>query len=261
MFILLQLVKVHMSIQIRNVDAKRKIDMKGGTVLDGLPSVGLINAIASECLIRTTGTELYAVIDSSEFPPISIVNNSLPQFPTRLHVNERLKVAFFMSEFNTDEYIQKQLAKKILDWSVEKECGLIISAAGISNVEDDSGRTNYGEVDKDSQTIYAVASSQSAAKMATEKGFVLLKSGWIEGIPATLLNEGTIAGINVIVLLVNTNTDVPDFHASTLISSAVTKLIPGLTCDMDSLTVEAQSVENKMKQVRDGRSATMSIYK
>lgn len=36
MFILLQSVKVHISIQIRNVDAKRKIDMKGGTVLDGI---------------------------------------------------------------------------------------------------------------------------------------------------------------------------------------------------------------------------------
>jgi predicted ATP-grasp superfamily ATP-dependent carboligase len=88
-----------------------------------------------------------------------------------------------------------------------------------------------------------------------------LKSGWIEGIPVTLLNEGTIAGINVIVLLVNTNTDVPDFHASTIISSAVTKQIPGLTCNMDSLTVETQSVENKMKHARDGRSGTMSIYK
>jgi predicted ATP-grasp superfamily ATP-dependent carboligase len=138
---------------------------------------------------------------------------------------------------------------------------LIISAAGISNVEDDSGSTNYGDVNKDSRTIYAVASSQSAAKMAPEKGFVLLKSGWIEGIPVTLLNEGTIAGINVIVLLVNTNTDVPDFHASTIISSTVTKQIPGLTCNMDSLTVETQSVENKMKHARDGRSGTMSIYK
>lgn len=73
--------------------------------------------------------------------------------------------------------------------------------------------------------------------MATEMGFVLLKNGWIEGIPATLLNEYSIAGTDVIVLLVNTATDVPDFRTSAIISSAVTKLIPILTCNMDSLTL------------------------
>jgi predicted ATP-grasp superfamily ATP-dependent carboligase len=47
--------------------------MKGGMIIDGFPSAGLINAIASECLIRSEGTELYAIIDSPEFPPLSIV--------------------------------------------------------------------------------------------------------------------------------------------------------------------------------------------
>lgn len=64
--------------------------MKGG-ILDGLLSIGLINAIASECLIRVVGTELFAVIDSPEFP-LSIINDGLPQFPARLHSNESLKL-------------------------------------------------------------------------------------------------------------------------------------------------------------------------
>jgi predicted ATP-grasp superfamily ATP-dependent carboligase len=59
--------------------------------------------------------------------------------------------------------------------------------------------------------------------------------------------------MDVIVLLVNTFKDVPDFRASALISSAVTKLVPALYCDIGSLMSEAQVIENKMKQIRNGR--------
>jgi predicted ATP-grasp superfamily ATP-dependent carboligase len=81
------------------------------------------------------------------------------------------------------------------------------------------------------------------------------------GNPATLLNEGSIVGMDVIVLMVNTIIDVPDFRASALISNAVTKLVPGLHCDIASLMVEAQIIENKMKQVRNEHNGSMSIYK
>jgi predicted ATP-grasp superfamily ATP-dependent carboligase len=148
-----------------------------------------------------------------------------------------------------------------LDWAIQNHCSLIISAAGISSYEDDSGAGNAGEIALDSQIVYAAASSGSAAKRATEKGFLLLKNGWIGGIPTTLLNEASIAEMDVIVLLVNTVTDVPDFHASAIVSSAVAKIIPRLSCDIESLTLEAQSVESKMKQVRNGRNGAMSIYK
>lgn len=54
--------------QIRNIKKDRKFNVKGGTVIDGFPSVGLVNAIASEYLIRKVGMELVGVVDSAEFP-------------------------------------------------------------------------------------------------------------------------------------------------------------------------------------------------
>jgi hypothetical protein len=96
--------------------------LKDGIALDGFPGTGLLNAIASECLIRTSGTELFAVIDSPEFPPLSIISNSIPHFPARLHVKEGLKVAFFISEFNIDPPMQSTMGKKILDWSMQNGC-------------------------------------------------------------------------------------------------------------------------------------------
>jgi uncharacterized protein len=119
------------AIEIRRINKGKRLNIKGGIVLDGFPSTGLVNAIASECLIRSTVTELVAVLDSPYFPPVSIIINYIPQYPARIYVNEGLKVSFFISELNIDSSIQKAVAKTILKWATENECRLIISAEGI----------------------------------------------------------------------------------------------------------------------------------
>jgi uncharacterized protein len=245
-----------LSIEIRNLSQSSKLNIKDGVVLDGFPSAGLLNAIASECLIRSSGTELFAVIDSPEFPPLSIISNSMPHFPARLHVNEGLKVAFFISEFNIDPRMQSTMGKKILEWTMQNECKLIVSAAGILGPKQNSGE-NTSTISE--QNIFAVTSTPSAANIAKANNFIQLQSGTIGGIPATLLNEGSLLGLDVIVLLVNTMPDAPDFRASALISNAVTKLVPGLSCDIASLLGEAETVENKIKQIRDGHKESSYI--
>ncbi len=248
-----------MSIEIRNIKKGRKLNMKGGIVVDGFPSTGLVNAIASECLIRSSGTELYAIVDSPEFPSLSIISNSTPRFPARLHVNESLKVAFFISEFNIHPAMQSTLARTILKWALQNECKMIVSAAGIVNNESEVGKSNDAPSGLEQQAILAVGSTPSTAKIIKENGFIPLRSGSIGGIPATLLNEGSLTGQGVIVLIVNTILDAPDFRAAALISDAVIKLIPGLSCDVGSLLGEAQVIESKMKQIRDNHKKSSYI--
>lgn len=230
--------------------------MKGGMIIDGFPSAGLINAIASECLIRSGGTELYAIIDSPEFPPLSIVNQYMPQFPARLHVNRNLKVAFFVSEFNIYPAIQSAMAKTILNWALENECKMIISASGLVTGESLEVK---GQGIADEQPISAVASTPSGLEIIKDHGFVPLRAGSIRGIPAALLNEGSLTEQDVIVLLANIVTDAPDFRAAALISTALTKLVPGLSCDIAALDREAQEIEIKMKQIREDHH-NMSSY-
>ena len=79
-------------IEIREV---KKVNLKGGTVIDGFPSVGLANAIASECFVHSLTTELVAVLDSPGFPSLSIIQNGTPNFPARIYANEEWKLAFF----------------------------------------------------------------------------------------------------------------------------------------------------------------------
>jgi uncharacterized protein len=258
----------------------KEISLKGGIVLDGLPSSsGLVNAIASECLIRSTGTDLVAFLDSPDFPLISVVNNFVPRYPVRIYVNESLKVAFFVSDINIDEPLQRDVAKAILNWTRENECKLIISAQGIlsssssstprslrtgNGNKEDSGQEYSDEDDTTKSTttialppplpteIYAVTSTESSAKQIMEHGnyFTHLRGGTVTGIPAILLNEGALTNLDVIVFLVNVVPKVPDFRAAAVVSEAVSKIIPNLSCDIGALMVDAQIIENRMKSVR-----------
>ncbi|MGA9743180.1 MAG: PAC2 family protein [Nitrososphaeraceae archaeon] len=83
--------------------------------------------------------------------------------------------------------------------------------------------------------VIAITNTESAAKIAEENGFIRLKSGTITAIPAILLNGGALTNFDVIVFLTEVLKDVPNFHAAAVISEAVTKLIPGLSCDLASL--------------------------
>ena len=55
--------------KLKKKDGKNKeINIKGGIVLDGFPSSsGLVNASASQCLIRSTGTDLSSFFRLARF--------------------------------------------------------------------------------------------------------------------------------------------------------------------------------------------------
>jgi predicted ATP-grasp superfamily ATP-dependent carboligase len=74
-----------------------------------------------------------------------------------------------------------------------------------------------------------------------------------------LLNEGALTNLDVIVFLVNVLRDVPDFRAAALVSEAVSRIVPNLSCDIGALMVEAQIIENRMKNVRAEQKRTSYI--
>ena len=97
------------------------INVENGILINGFPSTGLTSAVATESLINTTEFELGGIIDSDRFPPISIVKNGLPNYPTRIFVNNELKVAVFSSYLTLDVSLHKTTARLMLNWAKEKK--------------------------------------------------------------------------------------------------------------------------------------------
>ena len=218
-------------------------NLKGGILLDGFPSVGLANAIASECLIHSMKTEFVAVLDSPLFAPLSVIRNSVPNFPARIYVNEETKLAMFVSELNLDASLYRPVANTMLDWAAANGCELIISSAGIPY----DGAEAIGGSEPE---VYATASTRHAVKKFETAGIKKLANGSVGGIPAVLLNEGSWRGFGVIVLLVKVIKDAPDFRAAAAIAEAITRLAPGSSCDISALLQEAEITEKTLKRLR-----------
>jgi uncharacterized protein len=143
-------------------------------------------------------------MDSPSFPALSVIRNSVPNFPARVYANEELKIGIFVSELNLDPSLYRPVAATMLQWAADSGCKLVISAAGIPY-------DNSEENTQADQKVFAVGSTKEALKRAADAGITSLDNGSIAGIPAILLNEGKWSNIDVIVLLVRVLKDAPDF--------------------------------------------------
>ena len=216
----------------------KSIDIEGGYLLDGFPYAGLASAIATESMINTVQFEMVGVLDSDLFPPLSIIKNGVPNFPTRIFANNDLKVAIFSSYLTPHESLHRQVAKTMLDWANKHKCSYIVSSSAIRSEEQDS-------------FIVGVGSTNEAKKKLTDAEIPLLSNGTIPGIPGILLNEGTLSDTNVIVLLSNSKDSGPDFKAGAQICMAMSKIVPGTACDLKSILQEAEVVEQSIKKTEE----------
>lgn len=216
----------------------KPINIEGGYVIDGFPYGGLANAIATESLINTVQFEMVGVLDSDLFPPMSIVKNGVPTFPSTIFVNSELKVAVFSSYLSPHESLHRGVAKTMLEWSIKHKCSLMVSSSAIKTEDQGS-------------FVLGVGNTPEAKKKLKDADIPTLSNGTVPGIPGILLNEGTLSNTNVIVLLFNTSEKGPDFRAGAEICMAMSKLVPGAACDLSSLLREAEIVERNIKRVEE----------
>jgi uncharacterized protein len=181
---------------------------------------------------------MVGIIDSDIFPAISVIKDKKPNFPSRIFINEDLKVGIFLSYITLDQTLHKVAAKTMLKWAQKHKIKLIISSIAVKSSEGNE------------ETI-GVGSTESARKRIQDVGLKVLDHGTVPGIPGTLLNEGSMIGQDVIVLIFQTDGNGPDFKSGTQLCSAISKLIPGATCDISSLQQEAEKAEQMIKETEE----------
>ena len=227
----------------------KSIDIKDGYLIDGFPYTGLANAIATESLVNNTSQfELAGILDSELFPPISIVRDEIPNFPARILINKSLKLAVFSSYLTPHESIHREVAKTMLKWASDHKCSFIISSSAIKS-------------DDEAPFVIGVGSTKEAKQKLQNADIPILRNGTIPGIPGILLNEGLLSNINVIVLLCKARESGPDYRAGAEICMAMSKLVPGASCDLKSLLNEAEVIEQSLKQTeQDAGPLRDAIY-
>ena len=115
-----------------------RTDLRGATVIDGFPSVGLVSTICANYLISSLDLRQIGIMDSIYFPTVSVVRDSEPLNPVRIYsgdiVNkdgDKKSIVVFISEFQPPPKLIKLIAGTILDWIVEQNCGILVSPEGL----------------------------------------------------------------------------------------------------------------------------------
>jgi uncharacterized protein len=224
------------------------INVEGGILINGFPSSGITSAIATESMINTSNFELGGIIDSEKFPPISIIKNGQPNYPARIFVNNDLKVAVFSSYLTLDVTLHRSAARLMLDWAKEKKTSVIISSITVKGIV--------------GTEIFGVASTGNARGKLVSAGISVVENATVPGISGVLLNEAMIHGQDVIVLLVSSDKEFPDFQATSNLCNTLSKLVPGVSCNLDKLEKESKIIEQQIVQAKnDTKNLSDNMYR
>jgi uncharacterized protein len=230
--------------QILVIKTLKKMNLKGGTVIDGFATSGITNTIASECILHSINTQLIATIESSYFSQLSVIRNSVPYFPVRIYANEELKTSIFISEISIDPSLYFLIGNTMLNWAMDNECDLVISSSNIVNPQ------QVKDVNSTEYSIAGIGNTAQARNRLSDSKISLLKNGTIGGIPAVLLNQSSQLDIDVIILLVKIMEGIPDFRAAAELSTTISRLVPGVACNVPLLLQEAEKIEKEITKIK-----------
>lgn len=231
--------------QMLVIKTLKKMNLKGGTVIDGFATSGITNTIASECILHSINTQLIATIESSYFSQLSVIRNSVPYFPVRIYANEELKTSIFISEISIDPSLYFLIGNTMLNWAMDNECDLVISSSNIVNPQQAKDVNSTDEY-----SIAGIGNTAQARNRLSDSKISLLKNGTIGGIPAVLLNQSSQLDIDVIILLVKIMEGIPDFRAAVELSTTISRLVPGVSCNVPLLLQEAEKIEKEITKIK-----------
>lgn len=232
---------------IRIYEFKRK-DLRNATIIDGFPSVGLVSSIAANYLIKILEMEQIGIMDSPQFPTVSLIRDTKPLSPVRIYAGEKGKkgdqIVAFISEFQAPPNLIRPIAKTVVDWAIEQKCRMIVSPEGL--VVDPELR----ESAQISDVVFGIASTVRARELLKQHEVQSFEEGVISGVAGILLNEGRKRDFDVVTLLAEAHPDFPDAKAAALVLEAIDRILLGIEFDAKPLFEEAQRIEDHIKDIR-----------
>jgi uncharacterized protein len=227
----------------------KEVDLAGGTVIEAIPSVGLVSTIAATYMITNLPMDQVCAIDSEDFPPLSMVYAFKPKFPVRIYAMPKTKLAIFIAEVPLPPRVHRALGLQLLHWATTHKCRQIVCLEGLPLPAMD--------VPKEIE-VWGVGSTDSARKVLDDAGIRQLETGMISGVSGVLLNEGRWQFYDVITLLAEALPAIPDANAAARLLEVVDVLLPEIKLDLEPLKVQARALEAHLKRLREEARPTIS---
>src|SRR5881409_207181 len=210
----------------------KRMDLRGATVIDGFPSVGLVSSILANYLINALNLTQIGIMDSIYFPTVALVRDGQPMNPVRIYAGSKVddhdQIVVFISEFQPPPNLIKAIAATVLDWAQDARCNLLVCPEGliVDAREDEAER----QVE-----VYGIGSTDKAMDMIRKNGITVFEEGVITGVAGVLLNEA--------------RPDYPDARAAARAIEIIDKLLLHTELDARPLYEEAERIEMQLKSI------------
>lgn len=226
----------------------KRVDLKGATIIDGFPSVGLVSSIAANYLIKVLNLEHIGVMDSEHFPTVSLIRDSKPLSPVRIYAGEKGRrgdqIVAFISEFQPPAPLIRPIAHKLVKWAKEQRCKMIVSPEGLVVDPELKTTTDISDI------VFGIASTRRSRELLKENDIRTFEEGVISGVAGVLLNEGRKRDFDVVTLLAEAHPDFPDANAAALVLEAIDRILLGIEFDAKPLFEESQRIEEHIREIQ-----------
>ena len=211
---------------VRIIETK-SISLKGFTLIEGFPDLGLAGSIGARYLVDKLKFEQIGYIDSKTFLPMIRISDGVPMHPARIYASNKNKVAVVIAEQIMNNLIAPELTEELVSWIKKKGISRVISTSGVRI--------------PDGKPVYAFASNEKSKKAIRKNNIELISNGVTSGVTALLMLALKDNDIEAFCILGNAKNNA-DYNAA----AEVVKTICGLTnivIDVKPLLAEAKELE------------------
>ncbi|MCR4336020.1 MAG: PAC2 family protein [archaeon] len=213
-----------------------KTPMKGYTLIEGFPGMGLVGTIAAKYLVDKIDFDYVGYIDSNMFMPIIRIHKGLPIRPARIYTNKKKKLVVLIAEQVIAKQYTDMVAKKTVEWIKSKGITEIISLSGVHTQGDSQKR----------EIIYGIAANEKSKPLLKKYGLTEIDEGITTGITALILLELKRSKNQAISILGNVQMTA-DYKAAAEVLKKLNEII-GLKLDIEPLMKEAKETEKQLIQ-------------
>ena len=213
----------------------KKIDLKGYTMIEGFPGIGLVGPMAISYIIDKLGMVYIGYLDRDEFPPLVSIHRRVPMPPIRVYASEKYKIVTIFAEFAVPMEMIYEVSNTVYGFVKENGIKSIFSIGGIPKLDKQD-------------VIFAIGSTGELVKTAENAKLKPIEEGVATGISALLLEYSARDNFDDLGILVPIMQDTIDpKYAEQAIKTI--NLLLHLKIDTAELEKEAKLIESKIREM------------
>jgi uncharacterized protein len=220
-------------VSIKEFDPKK--NLKGYTLIEGFPGLGLVGTIAAKYLIEKLGFQKFGCIESNIFIPVIRIRDGKPVHPSRIFINDKLKLVAIISEQIIPNKYMDDFARAVVGWVKAKGITRVIALSGI-----------HTEDKNDKEEIYGIAANDASKEIIKKYNINSIDDGITSGITALILLEFKDSSVQAVSLL-GTVKIATDYKAASAVLKKLNEVL-NLNLDTKPLMAESKKVEAELSQ-------------